>query len=214
METLRAFVGCLVDLNATRRAVDASRALRRTLDAAGWRCAWAPPPNLHLTLKFLGEVDAGTAPALSDAVARVASRHGPIKLALRDLVVFPDESSPRVLALGVTDGHDALAALARDLDDALADLGFARETRDFRAHMTLARVKHAPGALSSIERPRLDVGVGFVHEIALYRSDLLRNGAEYHSLSRHPLADPRIAQNAAKQSLRDDAGQNTSRLDG
>jgi 2'-5' RNA ligase len=200
VDTLRAFVGCLVDLGATRRLADTSRALRRVLDAAGWRASWAPPPNLHITLKFLGEIDVGTTPAVSDALAVVARRHAPLRLGLRDLVALPDREAPRVLAVGVSEGHEALAALARAVDDACFELGFPREKRPFLGHVTLARVRHQAGALAAVPFPRVDVGVGTAHDVALYRSDLARAGVEYHSLSRHPLGENRAAQNPTKQS--------------
>ena len=200
MDTLRAFVGCLVDLGTTRRLAETSRALRRALDAAGWKASWTPPPNLHLTLKFLGEIDAGTTPAIRDGLAAVVRRHGPLRLGLRDLVALPDREAPTVLAVGVSEGHEALAALARDVDEVCFELGFPREKRPFLGHVTLARVKHRAGALAEINAPRIDAGVGTAHDVVLYRSDLTRAGAEHHSLSRHLLVDPRTTQNTVKQS--------------
>ena len=214
METVRAFVGVLVDLGTTRRFVDLSRALRRSLDAAGWKAAWVPPPNLHITLKFLGEVDAGVAPAVSDALAAVVRRHGALRLGFRDLVALPDREAPRVLAVGVTDGHEALAALARDVDEACFELGFPREKRPFLGHVTLARVKHQAGALDPVTPVRLDAGVGAAHDVVLYRSDLQRNGAEYHALSRHPLGEQRSAQSAVKQSSPERSRQDMSPKEG
>lgn len=214
METVRAFVGCLVDLGTTRRIVDLSRALRRSLDAAGWKAAWVPPPNLHITLKFLGEVDAGVAPAVSDALAAVVRRHGPLRLSFRDVVAFPDRESPRVIAVGVADGHAALAALARDVDDACFELGFPREKRPFTGHVTLARVKHQAGALAGLTPPRFDAGVGTAHDVVLYRSDLARTGAEYHALSRHPLGEQRVAQGTVKAVDPERSRQNMSPKEG
>lgn len=208
MDTLRAFVGCLLDLGATRRVVDLSRTLRKALDAAGWQAAWVPPPNLHVTLRFLGDIDVGTAPALSDALARVARHHAPLKLTVRELLTFPDGEAPRVLALSIVDGHDALAALHRAVDDACFELGFPRETRPFRGHVTLSRVKQHGAALDTLSLPRLDAGLAVVQEATLYRSDLLRTGAEYHALSRHPLGD---ARGPSPQAPRAPGGQDTSR---
>ncbi len=200
MDTLRAFVGCLVDLGTTRRIADTSRALRKVFDAAGWRVSWTPPPNLHITLKFLGEIDAGTTPAVSDAIAAVVRRHGPLRVGLRDLVALPDRGSPRVLAVGISEGHEALAALARDVESACFDLGFPRENRAFLGHVTLGRVRHQAGALADLSLPRVDVGLGTAADVALYRSDLTRAGAEYHALSRHLLGDHRNSPNTVKQS--------------
>lgn len=193
METVRAFVACLLDLGTTRRVADLSKALRRKADAAGWKASWVPPPNLHVTVKFLGDVDAGLVPALSDALARAAGGVAPLRLGVKGLDGFPAPARPRVIVLDVAQGREALAALAGAVDDALADVGMPREKRAFHGHVTLARVKQAGGALADLGPLDVDLGVSPVTELTLYRSDLLRQGAEYHVLSRHPLqGEPRV----------------------
>jgi 2'-5' RNA ligase len=190
METARLFVGCLLDLAATRRCVDAARALRPAVEAAGWRAAWVPPANLHVTLRFLGDTDVATAAAVGAALAPIARAHGPIKLAPRGLLALPSPDAPRVIALEITDGHEALAALAQAVDDACLELGFPRATHPFRGHVTLARVPSPDGALDALTphlRGRLDASPAVVNEITLWRSDLTRLGAEHHALARHPL---------------------------
>lgn len=210
MDTARLFVGCLLDLAATRRCVDAARSLRRALDAAGWRASWAPPANLHITLRFLGDTDVGTAPALAAALADVARAHGPIKLAPRGLLALPSPDAPRVLALDLAEGHDALAALTRAVDDACAELGFPREARLFRGHVTLARVRHHEGGLDALAPhlpQRLDAAPAVASELTLWRSDLTRLGAEHRAIARHPLGGARNPSPAAPRAPR---GQDTS----
>jgi 2'-5' RNA ligase len=187
METVRAFVGCLVDLGTTRKLMELSRTMRSALDAAAWRASWVPPPNLHITLRFLGEIDVGTVPALRDALAVVARRHTALRLHVRDLVALPDASLPQVLAVGVGDERDSLGALARDVDATCRELGFSPEPKPFCAHVTLCRVRHQASALDTLPPLRLDAGVASVYEITLYRSDQGRQGYEYSALSRHPL---------------------------
>lgn len=191
MDTARVFVGCSLDLAATRRAMDAARALRKALDAAGWRCAWVPPANLHVTLRFLGDIDVGTAPALSAALARVARAHPALRLAPRGLLALPSPDAPRVLALDFAEGAAALSALAGAVDDACFELGFPRDPRPFRPHLTLCRVKHQGGPLDALTPPRLDAGLANASELTLARSDLTRMGAEHHAISRHPLGEAR-----------------------
>jgi len=206
MDTARVFVGCSLDLAATRRAVDAGRALRKALDAAGWRCAWVPPANLHVTLRFLGDIDVGTAPALSAALARVARAHPALRLCPRGLLALPSPEAPRVLALDFAEGAEALGALARAVDDACFELGFARDPRPFRPHLTLCRVKHQGAPLEGAT-PRLDAGVATASELTLARSDLTRMGAEHHALSRHPLSEARASR---PEGARPPRGQSTS----
>jgi 2'-5' RNA ligase len=192
MDTVRAFVGCLLDLGSTRRVIDLQRALRKNADAAGWRASWVPPPNLHITLKFLGEIDLGLVEPLSDALAIAARRHSPIRVGIAGLGAFPEKGTPSVLFADITKGSDRLTTLARGIDDAFFDLGLPRDTRAFRSHVTLARVKDVPpntGSVAAIapKGALADCGNGYITEIALYRSDLLREGVEYHALGRHSL---------------------------
>jgi 2'-5' RNA ligase len=217
MDTVRAFVGCLLDLTATRRVVDLARAVRRASDAAGWKAAWVPPPNLHVTLRFLGDIDAGLVPALSDGLANIARQHAPLRFTVSGLVAFPSRESPRVVCADITQGHEALGALARAVDDLLFDLGIPREKRPFHGHVTLARVKHAPTALSGLGLPNADCGPATVNEITLWRSDLQRAGAEYHALWRHPLGAqptpkpiPTATESPTKQATPATPGQDTS----
>ena len=84
-------------------------------------------------------------------------------------------------------GHEALAALARAVDDAYYELGLPREAREFHGHVTLGRVREAGGPLRAITPAMTDCGQAMVTEVVLYRSDLLRQGAEYLCLARHTL---------------------------
>ncbi|MFO0610338.1 MAG: 2'-5' RNA ligase family protein [Polyangiales bacterium] len=211
MDTARLFVGCLLDLAATRRCVDAARSLRRALDAAGPArvvgAAGQPPRHPALPRRHRRS---GTAPALAAALADVARAHGPLKLAPRGLLALPSPDAPRVLALDLAEGHDALAALARAVDDACAELGFPREARPFRGHVTLARVKHHEGGLDALAPhlpQRLDASPAVASELTLWRSDLTRLGAEHRALARHPLGGARNPSPAGPRAHR---GQDTS----
>jgi 2'-5' RNA ligase len=133
METVRAFAGLLLDIGATRRVAEYTRNLRRAATGAGWQCAWTPPPNLHITLRFLGEVDAGLVGPLGDAVAAVAARVEPVTLTLGALECFPHRDNPRVLCVAVGRGSELLQRARQQLDGALAELGIPAEGRPYRA---------------------------------------------------------------------------------
>ena len=187
MELPRVFIGCLVDLNATRRATELSLALRRRALDAGWKASWVAPPALHLTLRFVGDIDPGLVSPLSSLVARVAAEHEPPRVSLAGVSAFPTVDSPRVIYVEVQQGAEALAAIASALDDGLDGLGLPPRDRPFHPHLTLARVKHAAGPLAAIAPGRSDCGFGVAHDLTLWRSDGARPNAEYPALARAPL---------------------------
>ena len=122
----------------------------RAADLTGVRLV--DPDGVHLTLKFLGNVDSSRVPALTDALDAVGEGAVPFALHLRDVGVFPDRRSPRVLWAGVSGDTEALAALARRVDDACANVGFPREQRPFSPHLTLARLRDRASADESPTR--------------------------------------------------------------
>lgn len=194
METVRAFLAFNLDIAATRRVIDVQRKLRESLSAgSGWKIGWVAPANLHVTLKFFGEIDDTLAAPIRDALEPIAARRRPLRVRARSVGVFPPDREPRVLWIGI-DERDSdvrgapIADLARQIDERLLELGFPKETRPFHAHMTLGRVKAAPEgwreALAGFATT--DAGQANVTELVLYRSDLSRAGAEYHALCRMP----------------------------
>jgi 2'-5' RNA ligase len=101
---------------------------------------WVAAANLHLTLQFLGDVDAGRIPALREALDVAVSGHRAFRLGLRGAGAFPSPERPRVLWVGAGEGAAAASALATSVAAALAPLGFAPEERRFLPHLTVGRV--------------------------------------------------------------------------
>jgi 2'-5' RNA ligase len=148
---------------------------------------WAAAAQLHLTLKFLGEVAAGLLPAVREAVAAALADHGPFTLALHGAGAFPSVQRPRVVWVGVGAGAAEATLLAGSLERSLAPLGFAPEPRPFAPHLTVGRVK-APGA-DRAALPRLIAAVrdrawgeDVVREVHLVRSELFPAGPIYSIL--------------------------------
>jgi 2'-5' RNA ligase len=120
-----------------------TEALRPWLDATRGEfpeLAVTPPENLHLTLAFLGQVDAAQVESAAVAVRGAAQGRAPWRLRWTTAGAFPSASRPRVLWLGV-DGGEPLLEIHGVLADALAGGGFGTEERAFRSHLTLARVR-------------------------------------------------------------------------
>ncbi len=147
-ERWRCFVAAALD-DATRAALAAAVSdWRREPPADALR--WAEPEGWHLTLAFLGSVDADTVPAITDAVVGVAAAHAPMVIPTGRLGAFPRPGSARVLWYGIGDPDGALAALASDLGDALG----LEPGGPFRAHVTLARARGGPHRPEGLDRGR------------------------------------------------------------
>ena len=155
------------------------------------------PEGIHLTLKFLGEIDTDSGGLISDAVLRVAARHGDAILELGEVGAFPNYNRPRILWVGLVGDTGPLLHLQKDIDESLVRLGFDREERPFSPHLTLARIRDGT---SDIDRQRAvetlratslkrDVRMT-VRSISLIRSVLHPRGAEYERLASFPLGPP------------------------
>jgi 2'-5' RNA ligase len=185
-ERLRLFIAVdlppdlLEDLNTTLAPVRA----RPEVESA----RWTVPANQHVTLKFLGWVDAGVLDGVAGTLASVAFSHEPATISLAGLGAFPSEMRARVLWVGLDDPAGLLAALARDLEAALVPLGFEAEPRAFTPHLTLARFK-PPASVAGVlsDEPRVTAPSFEVGHLALYRSHLHPKGARYEVLATIPL---------------------------
>jgi RNA 2',3'-cyclic 3'-phosphodiesterase len=100
---------------------------------------WVRMDGLHLTLRFLGPTPADRVAELAEAIDRVARDATPFELALAGAGAFPSAARPRTLWIGLTDGRDNVAELARRLATRLNDVGVPPEERPFKAHLTLGR---------------------------------------------------------------------------
>ncbi|MDD4567192.1 2'-5'-RNA ligase [Methanoculleus chikugoensis] len=174
---VRTFVAIDLPEDIRERARESQEILKRS----SGRLAIVDPANLHLTVKFLGEID----PAQVDPVVEAlrAVRAAPFSLTVGYPVCNPPRK-PRVIWCDVTDGGES-AALARQVDDLLAPLGFSRETRPFRPHVTLARVKdfHPSQCREAASIPREPLGTCRVASIKLKKSTLTPRGSIYEDLA-------------------------------
>jgi RNA 2',3'-cyclic 3'-phosphodiesterase len=151
--------------------------------------AWVAASNLHVTLKFLGQVDETRLPALADGLGAALADRPAFELGVRGLGAFPSATRPRVLWAGLDDGG-ALAAVAERVERCCADLGVPRETRPFAGHVTLGRVREPrrqPALGEALARPA-DFGRLRVERVSLMRSELSPRGARYSELAAAPLA--------------------------
>ena len=154
-----------------------------------WR--WAKRVAWHLTLKFIGETPDADVPVICSALADAARKHTPFEIVIGGLGGFPNLTQPRVLFYRVGEGRDRIAALAGDVDDALAlRAGIERERRPFRAHVTVARIKdklEASIVAKLSDAPPVSKAKQDVSVITLIRSQLSPQGARYEQLKQFAL---------------------------
>ncbi len=166
---------------------EATSTIQRLKDLAP-RARWVPPTNLHLTLFFLGEVNAERLPLVREALSRVGPGHAPLVLTIEGGGGFGSPAHPRVLWAGVGGETKALSALQADVSEALRPLGFEPEHREYTAHLTLARAKVPRGDRELAECVRALQGAKWgearVDRLILFES----LGGKYHSRAEVPLS--------------------------
>lgn len=151
---------------------------------------WINPENIHLTLKFLGDVPSTSLPRITEAMSRICQQASPLNLQVGDLGSFPNWQRPQIVWVGIGQEIDKLAALQRNIDAALSPLGFPPESRSFSPHLTLGRVREqtSPGDRQRLSKwvcsHKFEDRLSFeVKAISLMRSQLTPDGAIYHQIS-------------------------------
>ncbi len=151
MHTIRSFIAIPLSGEVQRAARKMLRELRGEKDGM----KWVPEDNLHLTLKFLGDVVDRDVPSVCRVVRDCCSQVEPFDLELQGCGGFPNLERPRVVWAGIEQGGDSLATLVTSLEKGLASLGFRPDSRDYRPHLTLGRAGSS-GRFASADIVRKD----------------------------------------------------------
>lgn len=145
-----------------------------------------PPPNWHLTLRFLGDVDEVGSDRLAAGLDR-ADLGAPFTIVWGGLGAFPRPARATVLWIGTAQGGPALAALAAAVEEAVQSAGFPSEERPFRGHLTLSRIRPDRDVRSLLAAvPPAGIAMQ-VERVVLYRSHLGPGGARYEQVEEFPL---------------------------
>ena len=186
VESWRIFIAIELPASARQRLKDHIDRLRVALPDA--RASWSREENLHLTLKFLGDTPVSQIESLSQAAKRAASKAIPFELIVKGCGAFPPRGQPRVLWIGIEDVSGQLGKLQQALEDECDKEGFARETRPFHPHLTIARLRRPQGAR---QLAALHEGMGFEAEtvrasaLAVVRSELRSEGSRQTVISHY-----------------------------
>ncbi len=150
---------------------------------------WVRPENVHLTLKFLGDVSEDDLDRVAEALELVRLRHAPFEAGLSSFGAFPSTRRARIVWAGIGEGSERLRALARDVEASLEPLGFEREDRAFVPHLTLGRARGRSVALEAVEAPSAIPGFT-VCNVELVES-VLGGGSAYATLATYLLSEDR-----------------------
>ncbi|MBC2714496.1 MAG: RNA 2',3'-cyclic phosphodiesterase [Desulfobacteraceae bacterium] len=180
---IRTFIAVKLPDHVIRRLSESQQDLKKH----DLRIRWTRPENIHLTLKFLGDIHPDDVGPVCQVIEASVKEFGSIALCVRGVGVFPGIRRPRVLWTGISGQTDVLEKLHKAIDVGLSDLGFAKDERRFTGHLTLGRFKGHPDSdiLINIMKTYVDMASDefLVDAVHVYQSDLKPSGPVYTNLS-------------------------------
>lgn len=184
--TIRAFIAIELPANI----IDALKKIQDELKDGSNKVAWVKPENIHLTIRFLGDIEAGKIDGIAGLLEDAAAKNRSFDISVKGAGAFPKMDNPRVLWAGIEDSKNLLP-LYSNLEEGLEPLGLKKEERPFKPHLTLGRVKFLNDKKifrKHIEKYK-DITLGqFTAEgICLFQSRLTPNGAVYVKLKEYKL---------------------------
>ena len=181
-QTIRTFIA----LELPREVKGLLQEIQQELKRLKIRARWVRPENIHLTLKFLGDVNPDAVDGIGDAMIRAADGIPSLVLSVKGIGVFPGAKRPRVIWVGLEGDTRSLFALQDHMEEKLAEVGFPKDKRSFKAHLTLGRIKQAvnPAVIHQMMNQYAGLSSeGFTcRQVILFKSDLKPSGAVYSKL--------------------------------
>lgn len=183
-ETMRSFIAFDIDSESIlKRIADMQGLLAET----GADLKLVEPRNIHMTLRFLGNVTAGMVEKIFEKMKQI--QFAPFDVRLQGMGAFPNLHYPRVLWVGITQGADQLRIIFNQLEPHLHSLGFAPDPKGFSPHLTVARVKSErnKAGLSKVVAENVNYEFGTIKAqcLRLKKSDLTPKGPIYSTLREH-----------------------------
>ena len=193
---IRTFIAVELDPALKVALTDVQDSLKRELRrlAPEARVQWVRTDSIHLTLKFLGDIEESQVAGILQTLEHVGRDQTAFSVDVKGFGVFPHVRGPRVLWMGFSGDIDRLIRLAGSIDTALASLGFSVEQKPYTPHLTLARVKEQSGAIgkalteSGVMRETTCIGTCPIQALALMKSEPTSGGSIYSRLGMISLA--------------------------
>ena len=184
-------------------AIEISEEIKNTLAQiefhlkyAGADVKWMKPENVHLTLKFLGEIDEKKATEVTAVLDSISGSVKPFEVSIKDIGAFPKIEHPRVVWIGLDKGAVETTVITARIDEALSKIGFAKETRPFSPHLTIGRVR-SPLNKDKLKEKMLSAAVSIdlssvpphqTSAVILFQSTLTPQGSIYTKLHESKLS--------------------------
>ncbi len=188
-DTIRTFIA----IELPENIISSVLKVQNDIKAYGFKARWVRKKNIHITLKFLGNINEAHVEKLGKEILKSAKEYTLLNISVKGVGVFPNIKRPRVIWVGITGRIDLLIELQKALDKSLETIGFPREKRPFKGHLTIGRIK------GKVDPKRLIVAMkecgDFESEaftpdkITLFKSELNPSGAIYTKLKTVSLMD-------------------------
>lgn len=177
---------CFIAIPLTGDITQGLSKIQSQLKETGADVGWIKSDNIHLTLKFLGDVEETKVKIICQKLKEVVNKSACFESGIEKLGTFPSISNPRVVWIGMSKNEDKIIKLQQRIEEILEPLGFEKELRPFHPHLTLGRVKSKKNINQLIEKlkslPVPPFEPIIVDRIILFQSILKPTGAEYTAL--------------------------------
>jgi RNA 2',3'-cyclic 3'-phosphodiesterase len=181
-DTIRTFIAFKLPKNI----ISSISEIQNRFKSYAFKARWVNLGNIHLTLKFLGDINYTDIEKVSEAIIDAVNSHTPVSLAVKGASVFPGIKRPRVIWVGLTGEIEKLVGIQNDIEKNLEKLGFPREKRPFRGHLTLGRIKGKinPKKLLDVIKKfeKFESKLFIADKIFLFKSDLKSTSSVYTEL--------------------------------
>lgn len=187
---MRCFIAIDTDEEIRKALGDLQQRLRNSADVKKSDVKWVNPTNIHLTLKFLGEIKDEKTVEICNIVSEVAVKHGSFDLDIESVGHFGGRSA-RVLWVGTGRGGENLLELQKDIEESLASAGWPKETREFTGHLTLCRIRNSKAGVKLAQvgedYKAFKLGTLSADSVSVYQSELKPAGPVYTKLGNYKL---------------------------
>jgi 2'-5' RNA ligase len=183
------YLRCFIAIGITEQIKKEIRELIDILINYNVDIKWVVPENVHLTLKFLGKTPDILLPKIRESLLKTVASYEPFYIKICRTGVFPNRKYPRVIWIGVEDS-EMLVKLKRDIENSMEFLGYQKEDKEFKPHLTLGRVRSQEGIVHIVNEldyfKGKDFGIIYIDRIKFMKSELKPKGAEYSCLHEIP----------------------------